>query len=82
MMYFGDVLILVKNVHVFLDLSVSIDFGNLSLHHMENTSIQIYWEILLEMWFLYFIAYCQSFLGLTFSTINLYLAGVRHFGIT
>jgi hypothetical protein len=29
-----------------------------------------------------FIAYCQSLIGLKFSTIKLYLAGVRHFGIT
>jgi hypothetical protein len=58
-----------------------IRFCNLILHHVENTSIQIYQEIILEMWFLYFIAYCQSLIGLKFSTIKLYLTGVCHFGI-
>ena len=81
-MYFRDILILVLNVHIFLDLSVTLDFCNLILDHMENTRIQIYREVILEMWFLYFIAYCQSLIGFTFSTIKLYLTGVCHFGIT
>jgi hypothetical protein len=46
---FLDVLILVLKVHIFLDLSVSFDFCNLILDHLENTSIPIYQEIILEL---------------------------------
>ena len=49
MMYFWDVLILVLKVHIFLDLSVTLDFCNPILDDMENTSIQIYREIILEL---------------------------------
>jgi hypothetical protein len=47
--------------------------------HDRHRFVQIYtWAVPLYSVLIYFIAYCQSCLGLTFSTIKLYLGGVRH----
>ena len=89
MICFLDVLILVLKVHIFLDLSVirflqsySGSFGEYKYSNISGDNIRTVISAFTEDVLIYIIAYCQSFLGLKCSTIKLYLAGVRHFGIT
>jgi hypothetical protein len=62
--------------------SYSGSFGEYKYSNISGDNIRTVISALTEDVLIYFIAYCQSRLGLTCSTIKLYLAGVRHFGIT
>ena len=62
--------------------SYSGSFGEYKYSNISGDNIRTMISALTEDVLIYFIAYCQSFLGLQFSTIKLYLACVRHFGIT
>ena len=62
--------------------SYSASFGEYKYSNISGDNIRTVISALTEDVLIYFITYCQSFLGLKFSAIKLYLAGVRHFGIT
>ena len=62
--------------------SYSGSYGEYRYSNISRNNIRTVISVFIEDVLIYIIAYCQSFLGLKFSTIKLYLAGVRHFGIT
>jgi hypothetical protein len=62
--------------------SYSGSFGEYKYSNISGDNIRTVISAFTEDVLIYIIAYCQSFLGLKCSTIKLYLAGVRHFGIT
>ena len=70
-----------KRVIRFLQ-SYSGSYGEHKYSNLSGDNIRTVISALTEDVSIYIIAYYQSFLGLKFSTIKLYLAGVRHFGIT
>ena len=55
--------------------------GEYKYSNISGDNIRTVISALTEDVLIYFIAYCQSSLGLKFSTIKHYWAGVRHFDI-